>query len=118
MILIVEDNPEMAQVFERALVKAGFPIDIAGTGEDALKALATGKYDLVLMDVLLPGIDGSEVARRARDAGCAVPMIAISGAIEPESPDFVAWMGKPLRISALIDLVRQYVTPAAADPNP
>lgn len=109
MILIVDDSPEMANVFAKALIKADFAIEIMGDGKQALAALLTGKYELALMDILLPSISGIEVAKRMREAGCNTPIIAISGSIEPESTDFVAWMGKPLRVSELVDLVKQYV---------
>lgn len=114
MILIVEDTPEMAAVFAKALIGAGFEVEIVSSGALALVALLSGIYSLALIDLALPDMDGAEVAIRAHENGCRTPMIATSGAmglIDPERiapAGFVAALGKPLRITTLIDLVREH----------
>lgn len=119
MILLVEDVPEMAAVFAKALVGSGYTVEVATTGLDAVDAILTGKYALALIDLGLPGIDGEEVARRVIAAGCTTPMVAVSGAVALDEVDvldasgFKAWVGKPFRVSALLDIVSRYAAPAA-----
>lgn len=81
-ILCVEDNPYGRVVLNTILGQLGHHADFSESGEAAVKAAATGKYDAVLMDVTLPGIDGFEATRRIRalegNAG-QVTVIGISG---------------------------------------
>jgi CheY-like chemotaxis protein len=123
MILIVEDGPEMATVFAKALARAGYEVTVVSTGMAALNELLTCNYRLALIDLALPDINGAELAALARGRGCDTPMIAISGAmglIDPELIEpagFVAALGKPMRITALIDLVREHASPAGLLPT-
>jgi CheY-like chemotaxis protein len=80
-ILCVEDNPYGRVVLSAILGELGHRVDFAGSGDAALDRLARGAYDAVLMDVMLPGMDGFEVTRRIRALGGdkgAVPVIGIS----------------------------------------
>jgi CheY-like chemotaxis protein len=81
-ILCVEDNPYGRVVINTILSEFGHSVVFAGSGEAALTAVARGGHDLVLMDVVLPGVDGLETARRIRalpgPAG-SVPIIGVSG---------------------------------------
>jgi DNA-binding response OmpR family regulator len=65
-VLISEDDTLLADGLRRVLETAMFAVDVVQTGEDADKLLRTGAYDLVVLDVGLPGIDGFEVLRRLR----------------------------------------------------
>jgi two-component system, OmpR family, response regulator len=67
-VLIVEDEPHMAELIGRGLQKEGMAVDIASTGEQALDMAETADYDPIVLDVLLPGIDGFETCRRLRSA--------------------------------------------------
>jgi two-component system OmpR family response regulator len=65
-VLVVEDEPKLASLLRQGLRRHGMAVDLAGTGPDAV-ALATGTaYDVILLDVMLPGFDGYEVCRRLR----------------------------------------------------
>ncbi len=62
-ILLVEDEELIRELYTRQLTKAGFMVNAVGTGEDGLKALNEQAYDLLLQDVMLPGINGLQVLR-------------------------------------------------------
>ena len=69
-VLVVEDEPKMADLLARGLREEGHAADVAGTGEDALWMARAVDYDAIVLDVMLPGIDGFEhlplAARRGR----------------------------------------------------
>jgi two-component system OmpR family response regulator len=77
-ILIVEDEPKMAALLRRGLVAEGMAADLAGDGEDAVPRAEATKYDLIVLDVMLPGIDGIEVCRRLRAAGVWAPVLMLT----------------------------------------
>ena len=68
-VLIVEDHVKMASLIRRGLRKEGMAADVAGNGEDALWRAEATEYDAIILDVMLPGIDGFEVCRRLRASG-------------------------------------------------
>jgi two-component system OmpR family response regulator len=77
-VLVVEDEVKMAALIRRGLTEEGVTVDIAGTGEDALVlARATG-YDAIVLDVVLPGIDGFEACRRLRVEGIWTPVLMLT----------------------------------------
>ena len=79
-ILLVEDNEMNRDMLSRRLVRRGFAVDVATDGEQGVEMARTGAYDLVLMDMSLPGIDGWEATRRLRAAPetATVPIIALT----------------------------------------
>jgi two-component system response regulator MprA len=82
-ILVVEDEPGIAGFIRRGLVFEGFDVQVAVNGTEALGMLRDNPPDLVVLDVMLPGVDGMEIARRVRDAeameqGGAVPIIMLT----------------------------------------
>jgi two-component system OmpR family response regulator len=83
-LLIVEDKPKMASLLRRALRSEGFAADVVGRGEDALWSAAATRYDAIVLDVMLPGIDGFETCRRLRadDVWTPVLMLTARGALE------------------------------------
>src|SRR5947209_2481091 len=76
-LLIVEDDVKLAQTIQRGLETEGFVVDLAHAGDDALEQAAARDYNAVILDVLLPGIDGHEVCRvlRSRDPWLPVLML-------------------------------------------
>ncbi len=77
-VLIVEDELRMASLIRRGLVNEGLAADVAGTGEDALWMAQAHDYDAVVLDVMLPGLDGFETCRRLRGAGVWVPVLMLT----------------------------------------
>src|SRR5215211_4119053 len=77
-VLIVEDEAKMAGLIKRGLTREGMAVDIVGEGEDALWRAEATEYDAIVLDVMLPGIDGFEVCQRLRDAGVWSPILMLT----------------------------------------
>ena len=79
-ILIVEDNGDLSFGLRRSLEAEGYDIDVAGDGPNGIAAARRRPPDLVILDLMLPGIDGYEVTRRIKDdpALAAIPIIAVT----------------------------------------
>jgi two-component system OmpR family response regulator len=77
-VLLVEDQPKMASLIGRGLRHEGFAADVTGNGEDALWMAAATEYDVLVLDVMLPGIDGFEVCRRLRAEGVGTPILLLT----------------------------------------
>ena len=79
-ILVVEDEEEIAQLVSYNLLKNGFHVSCAGSGEEGLELLQAGGIDCVLLDLMLPGMDGMEVCRLIKGGtkGAAVPVIMLT----------------------------------------
>lgn len=79
-VLVVEDDPDIAHLLRHSLGRAGFTVDVLRAGTDVLPALRAGAPDLVLLDLMLPGLDGLEVCRllRADPRTAAVPVIMLT----------------------------------------
>ena len=65
-ILVVDDEPDLAEAVARGLRRDGYAVDMAGSGQEALEKLGINDYDLVCLDVTMPGVDGREVCRQIR----------------------------------------------------
>lgn len=77
-VLVVEDQPEMNALLVKQLNDAHYSVDGCLNGKDALEYLAGGEYDAVVLDVMLPGVDGLEVLRRRRAAGDKTPVLLLT----------------------------------------
>ncbi len=79
-ILIIQDSPSVNAMLKFRLEKAGFRVDTAETGEDGIEKTGTIQYQLILLDLNLPGMDGSQVCRvlKRRDNTRSVPILFIS----------------------------------------
>jgi two-component system OmpR family response regulator len=77
-ILIVEDDAKLAGLLRRGLVEEGHGADIASRGEEALWMAEATPYDAIVLDVMLPGLDGFEVCRRLRGAGVWTPVLVLT----------------------------------------
>jgi len=77
-VLVVEDETGMASVLRRGLVEAGFAVDVAVTGEDGLWFATEQDYDVVVLDLGLPAMDGLTLLRRLRETGRWVPVLLLT----------------------------------------
>jgi DNA-binding response OmpR family regulator len=77
-LLVVEDEPVAASVVSKGLREHAYVVDVAVDGPSALERALINEYDLVILDVMLPGIDGLEVCRRLRLRGIAVPILMLT----------------------------------------
>ena len=77
-VLVVEDQPKMARLLQRGLRDDGFVTDVCGSGEDALWMAGSTPYDAVVLDVMLPGIDGFETCRRLRADQVWAPILILT----------------------------------------
>jgi two-component system OmpR family response regulator len=83
-VLVVEDEPKMASLVKRGLEEEDIAVDVADRGEDAVWMAGSTEYDVVVLDVMLPGLDGFEVCRRLRadDVWTPVLMLTARDAVE------------------------------------
>jgi two-component system copper resistance phosphate regulon response regulator CusR len=77
-ILVIEDEPKTGDYLRQGLQEAGFLVDLARDGRDGLHDALTADYDLVILDVMLPGIDGWSVLRGIRAAGIEIPVLFLT----------------------------------------
>ena len=84
-ILLVEDSPEVSMTVREILASAGHTVEDAPQGREALKLLAAGKFDLIVTDIWMPGMDGIALLKEIRGAGNMIPVVVISGGA-PNAP--------------------------------
>jgi DNA-binding response OmpR family regulator len=77
-LLVVEDQSKIASLLKRGLEEQHYAVDIAQTGEDALALVDVTPYDLVILDLMLPDVDGLEVCQRLRARGERVPILMLT----------------------------------------
>jgi two-component system response regulator MprA len=77
-VLVVDDEPPVRTALERALRLAGYDVALAEGGEQALREVAGAAPDAIVLDVLMPGVDGLEVCRRIRSAGDTTPILMLT----------------------------------------
>lgn len=77
-MLIVEDQPKLAELLARGLREEGHAADVADRGEDALWMAPAASYDVIVLDIMLPGIDGIETCRELRRGGVWTPVLMLT----------------------------------------
>lgn len=77
-VLVIEDEPKMADLLKRGLEEEGFQADVAYDGDNGLRAGKETKFDLIVLDVTLPGLDGFAVARELREANIKTPILMLT----------------------------------------
>jgi two-component system cell cycle response regulator CtrA len=84
-VLLVEDDPATSKSIEMMLTSSGMVLDTTDLGEDGLEIGKLYDYDIIILDLMLPDIDGYEVLRRLRDARVETPVLILSGLSESEN---------------------------------
>jgi two-component system, OmpR family, response regulator len=123
-ILIAEDENRISSFIEKGLRAAGFQATVVSTGTDALDSALSGDFDLLVLDIGLPELDGHEVVRRLRSAGSALPVIILTArsstedvltSLEGGANDY---MPKPFRFDELLARIRLRLTDASKAVEP
>jgi DNA-binding response OmpR family regulator len=78
-VLVVDDDEQLLEALRRALTLAGYEVDVADNGPEGLKLASRGPYDVIVIDVMLPGMDGLEVLQRLRRQTIETPVLILSG---------------------------------------
>ena len=122
-VLLVDDDPTVAEVVSRYLEREGFSVDSVGDGPGALERAAAGSPDLVVLDLMLPGLDGLEVCRRLRETS-PIPIIMLTAlgdesdrvaGLEIGADDYIAKPFSPRELVARVKAVlRRAAGPLAA----
>jgi two-component system OmpR family response regulator len=120
-ILVVDDDPYIADLVSAALRYEGFDVQVAGTARDALAAAGATRQDLVVLDVMLPDMEGLEVCRRLRAKGAQVPVLFLTARDATE--DKIAgltvggddYVTKPFSLEELIARIRAVLRRTRAD---
>jgi len=113
VILCVDDEPANLKLFEKIFVPRGYEVVTAATGEDALQKIKTLAIDLILMDLMLPGMDGLQVSRKIKNNKKAknIPIIMLTAHTGVESfikslgGEVYAHLQKPFQTEELVKLV-------------
>lgn len=124
-VLVTEDDPVSALVLEATLRKAGYLVEVARTGSEAVDRFGSGPFDALVLDWMLPGLDGIEVARLARQKLSPAPLVLMVTALGLAAREHALasgadeFLAKPVRPSELLDVlargiarVRQVSAPA------
>jgi two-component system, OmpR family, response regulator len=120
-VLVVEDDPKMAGLLRRGLVEEGHAADVAGTGDDAIWMAQAVEYDAIVLDVMLPGLDGFEVCRQLRRDGVWSPVLMLTArdAVEDRVAGLDAgaddYLPKPFSFSELLARLRALVRRGVAE---
>jgi two-component system response regulator MprA len=120
-ILVVDDEPAVRRALKRALVLEGYEVELAADGAEALLALRGNSVDAVVLDLMMPGVDGLEVCRRLRAAGNRVPVLMLTAkeavddrvaGLDAGADDYVP---KPFALSELLARIRALLRRSGVD---
>ena len=123
-VLIVEDEPDLARVLKRTLEEEGYACDWAADGESGLHQATTGPYAAVLLDLLLPGVDGWTILRTLREKGIRTPVLVLTA--RDALPDRVRgldagaddYLTKPFELAEMLARLRALIRRAEEKPSP
>ena len=125
-VLVVDDDPTVSDVVRRYLERDGFTVGLAADGPAALRAFGQEKPDLVVLDLMLPGLDGLEVCRRMRAAAPGLPVVMLTAlgeesdrvlGLEIGADDYVTKPFSPRELVLRIRSVLRRAAPLASAPT-
>ncbi|MGH3077497.1 MAG: response regulator transcription factor [Gaiellaceae bacterium] len=120
-VLVVEDDVKMAGLLQRGLREEGHAVDVARTGDDALWMGQAAEYDTIVLDLMLPGLDGATVCRRWRESGVWAPVLMLTArdavddrvaGLDAGADDYLA---KPFAFAELLARLRALARRGAAE---
>jgi two-component system, OmpR family, response regulator len=123
-VLVVEDEVKMAGLLKRALEEEGYAVDVAGRGEDALWLGTENPYDAIVLDLMLPDVDGFAVSRRLREAGRWSPILmltardAVADRVSGLDAGADDYLTKPFSFAELLARLRALMRRGAAERPP
>jgi two-component system, NtrC family, nitrogen regulation response regulator NtrX len=107
-ILIADDEPEVLDLIRQVLVHRGYEVATANSGDEAPRAVSAFRPDVLLVDMAMPGLSGTEVLAELRQQGVGIPVIAMSG-LATAATGFFARLEKPFDFSRLTSTVAEAV---------
>jgi two-component system OmpR family response regulator len=122
-VLVVEDEPDLLSVLAQSLREAGYAVDTAADGEDGLFKAQGGQYDALVLDLMIPRLDGWGVLKALRSAGNSVPVLVLTA--RDALPDRVRgldcgaddYLTKPFELAELFARLRAVIRRSAGKPN-
>lgn len=118
-ILVIEDEKGILGLIEAALTRHGHHVETAGDGRQGARKFESGRFDLVITDVLMPEMDGLEVLRHIRSVRPRTPVIGMSGT--PwllADAEFDRVLAKPFSLQKLVDCIKEMAAPAGSPAAP
>ncbi len=122
-ILLAEDFPDTRRLIEEALNGCGATVVAVGNGEDAVKAALGRSFDLILMDIRMPGMDGLAATAELRRQGCMTPIVALTASTSGRDREQILKAGfddfwkKPIPLDLLVESVATYIGTEQAKPT-
>lgn len=122
-ILVVEDERKIAEALRQGLEAEGYRVTTAGSGEEGYYCLTTGEYDLMLLDLMLPGRDGIEILTTLRGKGITTPILILTGrdtvedrvrGLDSGADDYLV---KPFAFPELLARIRLLLRRGVAEPQ-
>jgi two-component system response regulator ResD len=127
MVLVVDDEPTIAEIVARYLERAGYATETAPDGLEALRLNIERRPDLIVLDLMLPGLGGLEVLRRLRESDAHTPVILLTAkgeqhdklvGLKSGADDYVVKPFSPGELVARVDAVLRRVLPSGGDAQP
>jgi len=122
-ILVVEDEPKLARALQKGLSEEQYAVDVASDGEEGLHLLRSQTYDLVLLDLMIPGVSGLELLRIVRAEGLDVPVLvltakdAVADRVQGLDSGADDYLTKPFSFEELLARARALLRRASAQPE-
>ncbi len=110
-ILIVEDNSDVRRLYALGLNQRGFEVKLAANGAEAVERISSEKPDIILLDWVMPLMDGGEVISRLDGESETIPIIVVSGQPSPPAesldPRILCWLTKPVSVEDLVEKIQR-----------